>query len=91
MRSALYFFSCLKALWAAPEAERSPKAISSLLAPYDKSLGLCIMLSPSFVASRPKAAPPTSRPGGPILKLARGVAVSTGGAYAPEQLKGEGE
>jgi len=26
----------------------------------------------------------------PVLELARGVAVSTGGAYAPEQLKGEG-
>ena len=25
-----------------------------------------------------------------LLELARGVVVSTGGAYAPEQLKGEG-
>jgi len=25
-----------------------------------------------------------------VLKLARGVAVSTGGAHAPEELKGEG-
>jgi len=40
-------------------------------------------------ASRPKAGPLTSRPGGPVLELARGVAVSTGGAYAPEELKGE--
>jgi len=44
-----------------------------------------------FVASRRNAGPPTSRLGGPLLKLARGVAVSTGGAYAPEQLKGEGD
>ena len=34
------------------------------------------------------AFPVASRPRGPILKLARGVAVSTGGAYALEQLKG---
>jgi hypothetical protein len=43
-----------------------------------------------LVASRPKVGPPTSRHRVPLLKLARGVAVSTGGAYTPEQLKSEG-
>jgi hypothetical protein len=48
-----------------------------------------------------KADPPTSRPGGPLLELVkfchhalcslRCSMLKFGGAYAPEQLKGEGE
>jgi len=48
---------------------------SSLLAPYDKGLVLYFF---SCLKAR-RAAP----------QAAEGVAVSTGGAYAPEQLKGE--
>jgi len=41
---------------------------SSFLAPYDKGLVLYTIFYASFVASRPKAAPPTSRLGEPILE-----------------------
>jgi hypothetical protein len=51
-----------------------------LLATYDLRLennpmlyALCSLLFASFVASRPR---------GPLLELATGVAISTGGAYA---------
>ena len=59
--------------------------------PYDRGFTLCSLLHALrfFVTSRPKADPPTSRPRGPVLNTREGaVAVSTGGAYALEQLKG---
>jgi len=72
---------------------RFPPPYYLQLTTYDWRTTLCPMVHALcfFVASRPKADPPTSRPGGPVLKPARGEAVSTGGAYAPEQLKGEGD
>jgi hypothetical protein len=57
-----------------------------LSAPYPmlfRCLKAFSLRSPGVVGN---ADPPTSRPGGPNLKLARGVAVSTGGAYASNRI-----